>query len=309
MHQFDNPIQTSPKVSVITPTFHREEEVVEAVESALAQEGLSVEIIVLDDSREGSAQAAIERIADSRVRYVKRVAPSNGKPALVRNEGAQLARGRYLYFLDDDDHVLPGALQRLTTALDAQPCAGVAFGTVVPFGVNREDLMTNRDWASKAARCARRTAGSKWLAVAALLSRTTMVINSACIIRREQALAIGGYDQAAAPFEDVDFYLRAIRRFGHVFVDYPVHHRRSGAPSFIYDLKEDHSPIADAYRVMHAKYQAEHGVLELQMLRLLGRLLPLDGPPPNAQAAAFVVGILPVATEVASALSLDGACV
>jgi hypothetical protein len=92
-------------------------------------------------------------------------------------------------------------------------------------------------------------------------------------------------------------------------VDYPVHHRRSGAPSFIYDLKEDHSPIADAYRVMHAKYQAEHGVLELQMLRLLGRLLPLDGPPPNAQAAAFVVGILPVATEVASALSLDGACV
>src|SRR5271170_3403582 len=91
------------EVSVIIPTFHREKLVVDAVESALRQEGVTLEVIVLDDSPSGSASKAIEAIDDVRVRYVKREVPSGGRPALVRNEGSRLARGRFLHFLDDDD--------------------------------------------------------------------------------------------------------------------------------------------------------------------------------------------------------------
>jgi glycosyltransferase involved in cell wall biosynthesis len=54
-------------VSVITPTFRRVPLVVEAVRSALAQEGVSVEAIVLDDSPEGSACNAITSMGDDRV--------------------------------------------------------------------------------------------------------------------------------------------------------------------------------------------------------------------------------------------------
>ena len=55
-----------PDVSVITPTFRSEKQVVESVQSALAQKGVSVEVIVLDDSPDGSARSAVESIRDAR---------------------------------------------------------------------------------------------------------------------------------------------------------------------------------------------------------------------------------------------------
>ena len=118
----------APDVSVVIPTFHRENEVVEAVNSSLGQQGVAVEVIVLDDSPEGSARAAIERLDPSRVRYVKREIPSKGRPAICRNEGALLSTGRYLTFLDDDDRHAAGALQAAVSTLDKHPDRGVTVG-------------------------------------------------------------------------------------------------------------------------------------------------------------------------------------
>src|SRR5258706_11705085 len=97
-------------VSVIIPTSRLEDLVVHAITSALAQRRVSVEVIVLDDSAEGTASASVASVDDPRVRYVRRAIPSRGRPAVVRNEGIAIARGRYLHFLDDDDHLFDGAL-------------------------------------------------------------------------------------------------------------------------------------------------------------------------------------------------------
>src|SRR5262245_31581018 len=123
-----------PDVSVVVPTYRREKLVLEAVRSALAQSGVGVEVIVLDDTEEGTARAGIEELCDPRVRYVKRRTPSGGKPALVRNDGIALAQGRYLHFLDDDDRLANGALVALAEALDRRRRKGVAVGVVEPFG-------------------------------------------------------------------------------------------------------------------------------------------------------------------------------
>src|SRR5689334_18634409 len=97
-------------VSVVMPTHKREKEVVEAIRSVLRQEGVNVEVIVLDDTPEGTARASVEGIGDARVRYLVNDPPSKGRPAVVRNYGATLAKGRYVHFLDDDDMLAEGAL-------------------------------------------------------------------------------------------------------------------------------------------------------------------------------------------------------
>jgi glycosyltransferase involved in cell wall biosynthesis len=66
---------------------------------------------------ERTATHAVTPLHDSRVHYVKRAIPSKGKPALVRNEAIQRAEGRDLYFLDDDDYALPGALRALSSGV------------------------------------------------------------------------------------------------------------------------------------------------------------------------------------------------
>src|SRR5690606_27169354 len=126
---------------------------------------VSVEVIVLDDSPEASARSVVEAFNDPRVRYIAREVPSQGRPAIVRNEGMRLARGRYLYFLDDDDHVLPGGLRALVSALEEHPEAGVAFGRVECFGTDPDVLRRYRAWFDWAGDTAFLVAKSSWLTV------------------------------------------------------------------------------------------------------------------------------------------------
>jgi GT2 family glycosyltransferase len=244
---------------------------VEAVASALAQRGVTLEVIVLDDTAEGTAEKGVGAIGDARVRYVKRAVPSRGKPALVRNEGLDLATGRFLHFLDDDDRLADGALDALSGALDRQPRRGVAVGVVKPFGENAEVLAQQRAYFADARRRAKKTRGRRMMS-ARLLFQATVLVNSVCMLRRDLARAVGGYDPEIQVCEDVEFYLRAIRAGGFVFVDQTTLHYRTGAPSIMHDLKGTEK-IRASYARFYDKYRRAHGRAELLLLKALARVI------------------------------------
>src|SRR5690349_2011455 len=114
-------MRSQPDVTVVIPTFHRERQVVEAALSALMGGVDDLEVLVVDDSPEQSALTAVAAVDDARVSYLAMPTPSGGRPALVRNFALERARGRYVYFLDDDDEVWPGALSDMAQALDRCP--------------------------------------------------------------------------------------------------------------------------------------------------------------------------------------------
>ncbi|MCP3097521.1 glycosyltransferase [Myxococcus sp. K15C18031901] len=262
-------------VSVVMPTHRREKEVVEAIRSVLRQEGVHVEVIVLDDTPEGTARAAVEGLNDSRVRYVINDPPSKGRPALVRNHGVTLALGRYLHFLDDDDMLAEGALHAMVSALDARPDAGVAVGWVVPFGDDADWLKDKSEYFQWAAKVGASTPNSAWT-VAHILFRGTLYVNSACMIRREHFAPLGGFDATIPVYEDVDFYLRGIRAYGHVYVDRPILHYRTGRPSLMHNLGKDGTLVMQSNEIIHGKYRQTNGELEYRMIQLMMRTLPFD---------------------------------
>jgi glycosyltransferase involved in cell wall biosynthesis len=262
----------SVDVSVVIPTFRRPAQVVEAVRSALAQEGTRVEVIVLDDSPEGSARTAVEGLLDPRVTYRLRDAPSGGNPSRVRNDGWPQARGRFVHFLDDDDHAAPGAYRDVVRAFDAHPEVGVVYGRVEPFGDDPAAVLRERRVFSAAARRARiyERIGSPLLVVANQLFAGTVTVNSACVIRRELVAPLGGYDEELRLCEDLEFYVRAMRAYGCAFVDRPVAEYRTGAPSLMNAGMAD-GKVASVYGRIYGKYRAEHGRAELFALKLLGK--------------------------------------
>lgn len=257
-------------VSVIIPTYRRERFVVEAVESALVQVGVTLEVLVIDDSAEGSSAAAVTSIADPRVRYERRAAPSGGRPAAVRNDGIRLARGRYFVFLDDDDRLADGALAALVGALDGDGRAGVAFGVIEPFSDDAEALAWERAYFAHAA-ARLRACRTRFDLVACLLFKDAPIANSACMVRAEHARAVGGYDPRVAHCEDADFYARAARAFGFVFVDRVVVHKRSGRSSLLHDVTGGRRGLVEPYRTIHESYKSSHGRLEFYALKALGR--------------------------------------
>lgn len=262
-----------PDVSVVIPTFHREEQLLEAVRSALDQPGVEVEVIIVDDSADGSAAKPVSSLGDPRVRYVRRAEPSRGAPAFARNDGWKLTRGRFVHFLDDDDVLADGASRALVTALDGAPNRGVAVGTVHPFGRDLAALRREQAYFAAATSTLRHTHSRAGL-VARLLYGATPLVNSACMIRRSCIEAIGGYATDVPRCEDVDFYLRAIRRFGFVFVDRPVVHYRTGAPSLMHTATTAEM-LKSSYRRMYNAYRREHGFLELLCLHVLAELIQL----------------------------------
>ena len=260
-------------VSVVIPTFRRRELLLEAIQSVLRQEGVSVEVIVVDDSPEGSARDAVETLRDSRVRYFQSETTSGGKPALVRNLGANKATGRFIHFLDDDDLVAQKYYRDAIAAFEAHADCGVVFGQIQPFAVpDSPDLVHERQFFNTAARRTRfwSSLGSRWAMTASLLFMPTLLVNSACLIRREHVHTLGGYDANILLNEDVDFFCRAIRAFGCRFLDQVVVHYRILPNSLIHGRTGNEKLIV-SYQRMYARYRETHGAAELLALKILAR--------------------------------------
>ncbi len=263
----------SPLLSVIIPAYRRPRQLRAALESVLAT-GLDLEVAVIDDDPERSAKEVVAGLGDPRVAYHAMSPVSGGRPALVRNRGIELVRGRYLYFLDDDDCVNPAGLEQAVREMERRG-AHVAFGRVRCVGPDAKTVREYNEWFTWAARTARRYRRSSWLTTGIIMFRGTVIINSACVISRAAALKLGGYDPALPVYEDVEFFARAMRRFGHAFVDTEILVYSTGQPSLIHDLQGDTRPIQDSYRLMHARYKERHGTLEYRLLQCVSKVLPL----------------------------------
>lgn len=259
-------------LSVIIPTHRRPGPLAEALESVLSERGPELEVFVLDDGAAREGEEVVRRIADKRVTYRPMPTPTGGNPSRVRNTGWPSARGRVMHFLDDDDRVVSGAYARALAALDAQPKRGVVFGQVRPFGDDPAAVARERHVFETAARRGRILGrlGSRFLCAAhQLFASPTMLVNSACLVRREVVERVGGYDEELRVMEDVDFYTRAIRASGATFLDSPLVEYRTGAPSLMsaYEGKS----TAHAFQHMYAKYRRRHGALELRAAQVVGK--------------------------------------
>ena len=166
-------------------------------------------------------------------------------------------------------------MRALVDALESNPSAGVAFGTVDCIGPDVKTRTDYRRWFDWAARAASKVRWSKRLTVAVIMFRGTVIINSCCAIRREAALELGGYDPAIPVYEDVEFFTRGIRRFGHVFVEDPVLEYQTGMPSIIHDLDGDSTKVHESYEIMHSKYKDAHGPIEYRAMQVIGKVVPL----------------------------------
>ena len=88
-------------LSVIIPVLNGEKTIVEAVNSALAQRGVNIEVIVVDAGSTDQTANIVKSIEDSRVRFFS----GNGSllAGAARNLGVVAAKSFWLSFLDADD--------------------------------------------------------------------------------------------------------------------------------------------------------------------------------------------------------------
>jgi len=235
-------------VSVIIPTHDRAPVIARAIDSVLAQEGVDLEVIVVDD---GSTDDTREIIAsrygtDERVVYLFQ---ERAGVAGARNAGLARARGELVAFLDSDDVWRPGKLALQLACLARVPEAGMIWsemnaldlcGDVVPgsslrsiftFRAGFEELFAHR---LPLAQVAGEDGGSGtlyWGDVYDGMVVGNLVLPSAAVLTRARLDDVGRYDETlAVAGEDFDFFLRTCRAGPVAFVDVSTVFKQADRP-------------------------------------------------------------------------------
>lgn len=122
-----------PTVSVVIPCFNYARFLPSAAQSALTQEGVDVDVVIVDDaSTDGSLRVAHELAAgDPAIRVLAHRA--NQGPVATFNDGLELVSGEFLVRLDADDMITPGALLRAVALARAYPSVGLVYGHPLHF--------------------------------------------------------------------------------------------------------------------------------------------------------------------------------
>jgi glycosyltransferase involved in cell wall biosynthesis len=121
----------APSVSIIIPNYNRQDLVGETIESALAQ-GQEFEVIVIDDGSSDDSWSVIEGFGD-RIRAKRQ---ENAGLGATRNVGLEMARGRFVRFLDCDDRMPPGSLRAQLAYAERLPPRHIAVGDAASIDEN-----------------------------------------------------------------------------------------------------------------------------------------------------------------------------
>jgi GT2 family glycosyltransferase len=111
------------------PTYNREQHVLEAIESVLAQTWSDYELFVIDDGSTDGTQSALAKYG-SRVQVIRQL---NEGPEVARNNAAAQARGDYLVFLDSDDLLFPQALEAYAHIVESCDAPPLIIGSMTYF--------------------------------------------------------------------------------------------------------------------------------------------------------------------------------
>lgn len=102
-----------PAVSVIIPMYNVEKYIAETLNSVLGQTLKNFELIVVDDCSTDKSCEIVESFIpkfDGRLKLIH-MKKNSGGPSLPRNKGLEFSRGKYVFFMDNDDVILVNALE------------------------------------------------------------------------------------------------------------------------------------------------------------------------------------------------------
>lgn len=207
---FSVPADAHPRASVVIPVFDQCSYTLICLRALAAHPPQSgIEIIVVDDGSSDHTPGFLPQV--SGLRYHRRT--SNGGFIAACNEGATLARGEYLVFLNNDTVPQPGWLDALLATFDQHPRTGLA-GSQLLYPDGRLQEAGGLVFAD----------GSGWnygrfsapdAPRHAYVREADYCSGAAIAIRRELFARLGGFDTRYSPayFEDTDLAF-AVRQAG-----------------------------------------------------------------------------------------------
>lgn len=188
-------------ISVVIPTYNRERWIRCAIDSVLAQTYSNYEIIVVDDGSSDNTRQVIQEYGN-RVRYFYQ---TNKGVSAARNLGIREAKGEWIAFLDSDDEWLPSKLElQMNLAVNNPKIAMVATNSYVEDLKDRNKTLTFLEIKPKLFN----SEESICLDNPLIAIITMSFFSTTLLIKRENILRAGLFDETMTLSEDTDLFCR-----------------------------------------------------------------------------------------------------
>lgn len=112
-------------ISIIMPAYNREDTIMAAITSVLAQTYSHFELVIVDDGSTDGTVPVVESFADDRILLIK--GPGRSGVSEARNIGLRAAKGELIAYLDSDNTWQPEYLSAMVAALHKTPNAQAAY--------------------------------------------------------------------------------------------------------------------------------------------------------------------------------------
>lgn len=192
-------------VSVVIPTYNREETIFRAIESVLNQSYPVYEIIVVDDKSNDRTNEIIKGIKDSRIRYIENNENKGG--AYSRNKGIKEAKGDLIAFQDSDDEWMKNKLEIQVNEL-IKSKADVVCSSYNQITKNQKRLIPNTKINNEEDLFSKLVWGN--------------FIGTPTIIAKKQVLQNEMFDSNMPRFQDWELMLRISKKYKITFINQPL---------------------------------------------------------------------------------------
>ena len=129
---------TSPRVSIVTPSYQQAAYLEETIRSVLDQHYPNLEYWIIDGGSQDGSVEIIRKYADQLAGWVSE--RDSGQAEAI-NKGFTRATGEIVAWINSDDYYLPGAIQAAVDLLEQHPDVALVYGDVV--AINGEGEVIN----------------------------------------------------------------------------------------------------------------------------------------------------------------------
>jgi hypothetical protein len=190
------------RVSVIVPCYGYADVLSGCIDSVLAQEGVDVRALIIDDHSPDHTPAVGQALAEGDARVEYRRHETNAGLIATANEGLEWADGDYVMLLSADDLLVPGALARATSVMEEQPKVGMVYGRPLLAPAGRPLPSPKGRW-----RATKTWRGEDWIRLRCQTGHNC-ISSPEAVVRNSVQRKVGGYNPACFHTSDLEMWLR-----------------------------------------------------------------------------------------------------
>ena len=198
-------------ISVIIPTYKRNNSICKAIESVLIQ-NINCEVIVVDDNDLNSKYYKKNQEILSKYKKIKNFKyiehKKNKNGASARNTGIKVSKGKYITFLDDDDEFCENRLVKIKECLEKEDYDFLYTGVILKKDGIIQKVIKPIDIINK-----------DDLIYKLLCIDSFFITGSNLICKKKIIDKINGFDESFVRNQDIEFtirYLEECKKIGYI---------------------------------------------------------------------------------------------